>query len=145
VEIIMHRMTYDDRTDWTPFRRPGALGQHGAVIAVAELVWIGPTENMGNGIGADNRSLGDFSPGRFAWELRNVRPVYPAIKCRGKQGLWTLPHEVENEILRRGAWKCSPPDVHDFTIPLSPEQAAAIGNMPCVDCLGSFVPKKGGT
>ena len=31
---------------------------------------------------------GDFTPGRYAWLLDNVRPVDPPIPAKGRQGLW---------------------------------------------------------
>ncbi len=30
---------------------------------------------------------GDFTPGRYAWVLSNIRPIKP-IPIRGKQGIW---------------------------------------------------------
>lgn len=32
-------------------------------------------------------ALGDWTPGRYAWELANVKPIAP-IPVKGKQGLW---------------------------------------------------------
>ncbi|GHU51707.1 hypothetical protein AGMMS49975_06010 [Clostridia bacterium] len=32
--------------------------------------------------------LGNFAPGRFAWELQNVKPLPSPIYCSGRQGLW---------------------------------------------------------
>lgn len=34
---------------------------------------------------------GDFTPGRWAWILQDVRPLPEPIPCRGAQGLWTVP------------------------------------------------------
>lgn len=36
------------------------------------------------------RPFGDFSPGRFAWKLENVRKV-PPFEVKGKQGLFEVP------------------------------------------------------
>ena len=33
-------------------------------------------------------ALGDWTPGRYAWEFSDMRPVGP-IPAKGKQGLWT--------------------------------------------------------
>ena len=32
--------------------------------------------------------FGDWAPGRYAWEIRNVHLLPEPIPCRGKQGLW---------------------------------------------------------
>ena len=59
----------------------------GAVIAICELVACIPTDDLTQGqIGAD-RPFGDFSIGRFAWEITNVRPIEP-IPAKGMQRLW---------------------------------------------------------
>ena len=31
---------------------------------------------------------GDFTPGRYAWLLDNIRPVDPPVPAKGRQGLW---------------------------------------------------------
>lgn len=36
----------------------------------------------------DESRLGDFTPGRFAWELRVVEIFRSPIRARGSQGLW---------------------------------------------------------
>ncbi len=36
----------------------------------------------------DQLPFGDFTPGRFAWLLEDVKPVDPPIPARGHQGLW---------------------------------------------------------
>jgi len=37
---------------------------------------------------SDQLPYGDFTPGRYAWLLDNVRPVDPPIPAKGRQGLW---------------------------------------------------------
>ena len=82
---------------------------YGAVIAVAELVecwhleehWT-PGQNgrdlyLVNSQG-DKRSwaqnclkeiaFGDYTPGRYAWELANVKPLDKPIPAKGRQDLW---------------------------------------------------------
>lgn len=48
-------------------------------------------------------SLGDWSPGRYLWRCDRPRPVLPAVPCRGMQGLWMLPADVEQLVLQRSA------------------------------------------
>jgi hypothetical protein len=63
----------------------------GAVIAVAELVdvrRITSPEAFGYVLGANEIAFGDWTPGRYAWLLANVRPLAEPIPARGAQGLW---------------------------------------------------------
>lgn len=43
-------------------------------------------------------AFGDYSTGRYAWLLENVRPLPEPIPCRGVQGLWTVPPDIEVQI-----------------------------------------------
>ena len=66
-------------------------GPFGAIIAVAELVDCYSTKYLTmfreDDIAAE-LNIGDFSPDRWAWELRNVILVDTPIFTRGYQGLW---------------------------------------------------------
>jgi hypothetical protein len=46
-------------------------------------------------------SFGDYTPGRFALILADMRPVSP-VKCKGQLGLWNVHGDVE-KLLYRGA------------------------------------------
>jgi len=67
----------------------------GAVIAVGELVGCVPTVTEIDGkrflatdhIPAQEIPWGDFSPGRFAWQIQNVERIRPVL-VRGRLGLW---------------------------------------------------------
>jgi len=72
---------------------------YGAIIAAAELVncyqiqeLAGKTYLCGFVHGGElcNNELlfGDYTPGRFAWELCNIKVLEKPIPARGKQGLW---------------------------------------------------------
>lgn len=37
---------------------------------------------------SDEMTLGDWTPGRYAWELRNVKPLSAPVQAMGRQGLW---------------------------------------------------------
>lgn len=78
----------------------------GAVIATGELVgchnivsvgWTGYTERriawvdekmMPHYPSEDELLFGDWTPGRFAWEIKNVKMLPDPIPAKGKQGLW---------------------------------------------------------
>jgi len=39
-------------------------------------------------------AFGDFSAGRYAWELRNPIRFADPIPCTGRQGFWEVPDEL---------------------------------------------------
>jgi hypothetical protein len=64
----------------------------GRVVAIAELVATTRTvdidlANFGKGITDEERLLGDYTPGRWAWNLRSVQ-AFRGPKLKGKLGLW---------------------------------------------------------
>ncbi|MDZ4263777.1 MAG: ASCH domain-containing protein [Pseudomonadota bacterium] len=54
-----------------------------------------PSSFAGQPISVKERAFGDFSPGRYAWMLKNPRRLATPIPCRGRQGLWNVPPEIE--------------------------------------------------
>lgn len=40
-------------------------------------------------------ALGDWTPGRYAWELANVKILPKPIPAKGKQGLWNWEQEAQ--------------------------------------------------
>jgi hypothetical protein len=64
---------------------------YGKAVAIVDLVACITTEELPLGLYEDEKSFGDFSPGRYAWCLKNLRVIIP-FRCRGMQGLF----EVEN-------------------------------------------------
>ena len=48
--------------------------------------------------GEPELSFGDYSPGRRALVLKDMRILETPIPCRGQQGLWNLPEEIEEMI-----------------------------------------------
>lgn len=75
------------------FKHSGALPL-GALIGTVLVVGCRPTGSFVPGeLEGDAATFGDFSPDRFAWELKD--PVgFDPIPMRGKQGLWEMPAEV---------------------------------------------------
>jgi activating signal cointegrator 1 len=45
----------------------------------------------------DEKDFGDFTPGRYAWEFRDIVQLDRPVKMRGSQGLWTV-HEPEQVL-----------------------------------------------
>jgi len=48
----------------------------------------------------DEIALGDWSNTRFAWLGSNHQIIKP-IPCRGRQGLWNIPKELEDRLRRK--------------------------------------------
>lgn len=69
----------------------------GAIVAVATLADVIPFRSAAGvpGMTREEQMLGDYTPGRFAWILRDVRPLRFAAPCRGYQRLWELDPDVE--------------------------------------------------
>jgi len=75
-------------------RRPFVRG---AVVAIVDVLDCRPTgtllDQLDLGFGADDGLLaqfvfGDFTPGRFAWPLGNIRRLKEPIPANGAQRLW---------------------------------------------------------
>lgn len=60
----------------------------GAIIAIAELAGCVRCEDMW--VADRERIFGDWTPGRFGWEIYNVRMLHTPIPCKGQLGLWTV-------------------------------------------------------
>lgn len=78
----------------------------GAIVAIAELVDVVPTEGLE--LSGTERAFGDFRHGRYAFLYSNLFELEP-IPCRGEQGLFRVPREVRTEVARRleraGQWQ----------------------------------------
>lgn len=64
----------------------------GCVVAACKLVGCYPTEKM-HGLSELEAALGDYSPGRFAWELELIKLPDKPIPATGKQGIWEWTNE----------------------------------------------------
>lgn len=64
----------------------------GVIIAVVNLVDCRRTEQVRPR--GRERSFGDFTRGRYAWELRDVVLLATPLPARGSLGLWDVPVEL---------------------------------------------------
>lgn len=76
----------------------------GCIIAIAELVsvkriaedsagwgWRGPDGRVyGYHLTDQERAFGDYTPGRYAWLLADVRPLDAPVPAKGALGLWEV-------------------------------------------------------
>ena len=62
----------------------------GQIIGEKRAVWIRDSDGFGKTKMIDLKEIlfGDWTPGRFAWELANVKALPMPVPCRGRQGLW---------------------------------------------------------
>ncbi|MFR2694373.1 MAG: hypothetical protein ACLTBV_31015 [Enterocloster bolteae] len=71
---------------------------YGEVIATAELVACHLITEEYLYLPDTEKALGDYSLGRYAWELRNVKELPEPIKAKGQQGLWSWRHNMNITI-----------------------------------------------
>lgn len=72
----------------------GAVIHYSAVVGIVEIVDCVPVEEIADTLTERERLLGDFSPGRFAWVLKNPVMFDEPFPARGQQGWWDW-NEVE--------------------------------------------------
>lgn len=76
----------------------------GQILCVVDLVDCVPIEDADEAIRhrrallgvmprINERYFGDYSPGRFAWVLRDLRPLRAPIPAKGRLQLWNFPTE----------------------------------------------------
>jgi hypothetical protein len=67
----------------------------GAVLGTVELVACRRVEELGPDVLSEaERALGDFTPGRWAWELSDPRPLAVPAPARGRLGIFPLPDSL---------------------------------------------------
>lgn len=76
----------------------------GCVVAVARVQWTERTDLFDTLIddliqrAEKERAFGDYSDGRWAWFLADVRPLPEPIPCKGALGLWAVPAAGREQI-----------------------------------------------
>jgi len=74
---------------------------YGKALAIVDLTDVFPTENLFIQNRYIEQKFGDFSPGRYAWKLENIRQIKEPILIHGRQGLFDVP-EVNYLALKDG-------------------------------------------
>jgi hypothetical protein len=64
----------------------------GAILGTAVLGGFYPTEKVGC-IPPDEKLAGDWSDGRYAWQLLDVESLPTPLPAKGKQGWWSIEAE----------------------------------------------------
>lgn len=113
IHAAKRRMTAEQRDLW----RLVVARQHGAGAAfcaglcgcvggaVVALARVASCEVMTPELIAaqtdEEREVGDWQPGRYAWRLEDVHRLSEPLQLKGRQGMWTLPPDVAAEVLVR--------------------------------------------
>ncbi len=73
---------------------------YGKVVALVDLTDCLPTFNYQTDWIGKEAAFGDFSPGRYAWKLENIRAIEP-FPVKGRQGLFEVEMpEIKNFALK---------------------------------------------
>lgn len=78
-------------------RQPLPMGMVVAVVTVAES--IGTISPAARRIGSQERLVGDWSPGRYAWRLKDVRSLATPVPVSGSQRFFYLPAHALGQVL----------------------------------------------
>lgn len=75
----------------------------GAILCVVELTDVKPTEVMVPILdktpeGMEELHFGDYTHGRWAWKLENLRPLNTPVVCKGQRTLWNLDEQTKTLI-----------------------------------------------
>lgn len=71
----------------------------GMIVATATLSDCLRTSEIVDSLSDQERSFGDFRPGRWAWRISDVTKLTTPIPYRGRQGLFTIPDDFN--IIRK--------------------------------------------
>jgi len=87
----------------------------GAIVAVATLAdvvstaWLDTNPGrrlmaeLGLELTKNEQAFGDYTPGRWAWVLADVKRIPEPIPCRGALGLWDVAPEIAPRLVARAA------------------------------------------
>lgn len=70
---------------------------YGALIAVARLVDCAPAPSIRK-LSDQERALGKFNEGHYAWRFEAVEPLLFPIPCLGGAGLWDLTGDLAKQV-----------------------------------------------
>lgn len=72
----------------------------GAIVATARIAGVFHVEEIAPGVSAIERLYGDYSAGRYAWQLEDVNALPEPIPCRGALSLWEVPAEIATQLAK---------------------------------------------
>ena len=72
----------------------------GAIIAVCSLTACLPTEDVWPTIEQVERIYGDYTAGRYAFRLENIRVLTEPVFCKGALSFWPVGWDTAVEVMR---------------------------------------------
>jgi hypothetical protein len=72
---------------------------YGCALCIVELWDCVPTERLIGKLGYSEESLGNYTPGRFAWRTHNLRRLVEPVPVTGRQGFFYLTEAVGKLVL----------------------------------------------
>lgn len=93
IPLLMNNSFYRDAFDRAGISHDLKLPA-GCILCVVDLTSVVFTDGLE--ISQREENFGDYSHGRYAWKLENLRVLAKPIPARGYQGLWNWPVELES-------------------------------------------------
>src|SRR3990167_5432352 len=79
----------------------------GCIVAVCQLVAVHRTEEIAAALTGLERLYGDYTPGRYAWQLENIVPLTDPVGFAGHQGIFECDLSDAPKELTEAVEKCS--------------------------------------
>lgn len=74
---------------------------YGCILGSARLAFVlFAGQGLASDVLDDEKALGDWSPGRYAWRLTDHLPLDRPIPWRGQQGLFDIPDHILTQGVR---------------------------------------------
>ena len=99
VDPFDYPLGLDEILDELEITQTNLNNNKGKIIAIAKLKAIIPMTNQFIKQQSDlERLTGFWQPGRYAWEITDIKSLSEPIAARGLPGLWTVPDEIYVQI-----------------------------------------------
>jgi hypothetical protein len=72
----------------------------GCFVELADLVAVHRTEDIAITLSSQELAFGNYSPGRYAWQLENIRRIAP-VPAVGARGLWRIDEDTWRQLEAR--------------------------------------------
>lgn len=72
----------------------------GSIVCIANLTQCRQTQTLVSELSPEEQEWGDYSEGRYAFKLENIRVLKQPIIATGALGFWAVQLDQANEILR---------------------------------------------
>lgn len=96
---IVSLLEYTTRDPWRQSRGQQTNVRELPLAAVVGVVTVTKVyKTTGVSPESFDGDLGDFTIGRFAWKMENAIALHRPVPCRGFQGIWQLPDDVERLV-----------------------------------------------